>query len=201
MRLISNIYFQGGTTYKKKKKKQNENPSFKLKKMHLVANFLSDKGYRIKYNSGKVKIAEVASRHFGLAYYGKLTKPLAESLILVAYSKLGSFVNKPKEKTKYETNKGFYESDPWRALRYKALKLHGRRCMVCGATPESGAQLHVDHIKPRSKYPELELVLDNLQILCRDCNLGKSNKDSIDWRQATKDSNVGADSSVTLESD
>jgi len=42
--------------------------------------------------------------------------------------------------------------------------------------------LHVDHIKPRSKYPELSLTFSNLQILCEDCNFGKSNIDQTDWR-------------------
>ena len=53
--------------------------------------------------------------------------------------------------------------------------------MVCGA---SGKQtvLHVDHIKPRSKYPELALDPNNLQVLCKDCNLGKSNLYNTDWR-------------------
>jgi 5-methylcytosine-specific restriction endonuclease McrA len=30
--------------------------------------------------------------------------------------------------------------------------------------------LTVDHIKPRSKYPALALVLSNLRVLCRRCN-------------------------------
>jgi len=38
----------------------------------------------------------------------------------------------------------------------------------------------VDHVKPRAN-PELELDIDNLQILCRDCNLVKGVKNSIDW--------------------
>lgn len=42
--------------------------------------------------------------------------------------------------------------------------------------------MHVDHIKPRSKYPALELVLSNLQVLCEDCNLGKLAHDETDWR-------------------
>lgn len=79
----------------------------------------------------------------------------------------------------------FYDTDEWRALRYQALKLYGARCQCCGATPTPGNPMHVDHIKPRSKYPELELALSNLQILCRPCNLGKSNKDETDWRQST----------------
>jgi hypothetical protein len=44
--------------------------------------------------------------------------------------------------------------------------------MCCYSTTKP---LHVDHIKPVSKYPELKLEFDNLQILCENCNLGKSN--------------------------
>jgi len=76
----------------------------------------------------------------------------------------------------------FYRSDDWRQIRYQALKRYGRECVCCGAKPGNGIVLHVDHIKPRSKHPELELDLDNLQILCADCNLGKGNTDSIDYR-------------------
>jgi len=42
--------------------------------------------------------------------------------------------------------------------------------------------MHIDHIKPRSKYPELTFVFENLQVLCEDCNVGKSNLDETDWR-------------------
>ena len=55
-------------------------------------------------------------------------------------------------------------------------------CVLCGSPPTVGKPLHVDHIKPRSFFPELELVISNLQVLCADCNLGKSNFDQIDWR-------------------
>lgn len=78
----------------------------------------------------------------------------------------------------------FYETRNWRTLRYEVLKARGRRCECCGRTPKDGIALHVDHIKPRSLYPELELVADNLQVLCEDCNVGKSNRDEIDWRSA-----------------
>lgn len=84
-----------------------------------------------------------------------------------------------------KSHKNFYETERWRRLRYEALKIHGRRCLVCGAGPHSGAILHVDHIEPRSKRPDLELSLTNLQVLCEDCNLGKSNRDNIDWRVPT----------------
>lgn len=73
----------------------------------------------------------------------------------------------------------FFDSREWQELRYRALIEYGRKCMCCGITK---AEFHVDHIKPRSKYPELALDFSNLQILCRACNLGKSNKDETDFR-------------------
>ncbi|MDX1558997.1 MAG: HNH endonuclease [Marinobacter sp.] len=83
---------------------------------------------------------------------------------------------------KKKTRRDFYFSDTWRSLRYQAFLTYGRKCLCCGATPETGAVLHVDHIKPRSTHPELSMDLDNLQILCADCNLGKSNVDDTDFR-------------------
>jgi hypothetical protein len=83
-------------------------------------------------------------------------------------------------------NPGFYDSRPWRDVRYRALKLSDGCCVLCGRSRrEHGVVLHVDHIKPRSKHPALELALSNLQVLCEDCNLGKSNRDDTDWRADT----------------
>jgi len=81
---------------------------------------------------------------------------------------------------------GFFWSREWRTLRYKVLKHYGRRCMCCGATPEDGAAIHVDHIKPRKFYPELELDASNLQVLCEECNFGKGAWDETDWRTEGK---------------
>lgn len=77
---------------------------------------------------------------------------------------------------------GFYKSREWKAARYAAFELHGNKCQCCGASPQTGAVLHVDHIKPRSLYPEHALNAENLQILCEDCNIGKSNLWETDWR-------------------
>ncbi len=78
----------------------------------------------------------------------------------------------------------FYQSDEWRRVRYQALLKASGMCQCCGARPMKGKALHVDHIKPRSKFPELQLSVSNLQVLCEDCNLGKSNWDQTDWRRA-----------------
>ena len=76
----------------------------------------------------------------------------------------------------------FLSGYQWRELRMKALTKYGRKCMCCGATPESGSVMHVDHIRPRRLFPMLALDLENLQILCHECNHGKGNWDQTDWR-------------------
>lgn len=76
----------------------------------------------------------------------------------------------------------FYASRAWRQLRYLALRNTNGRCQCCGSSAANGIVIHVDHIKPRPKFPHLELALDNLQVLCEDCNMGKSNWDETDWR-------------------
>jgi len=82
-----------------------------------------------------------------------------------------------------QKNISFYESVEWRKVRYNVLRKYGGKCQLCGRSyKENGVVIHVDHIKPRSKYPELELDENNLQILCSDCNLGKLARDEIDWR-------------------
>lgn len=60
------------------------------------------------------------------------------------------------------------------ALRYKVFKNDGSRCVACGHGVEDGAKLHVDHKLPFSLGGLTEL--NNLQTLCSECNLSKSNK-------------------------
>lgn len=78
----------------------------------------------------------------------------------------------------------FYASWEWKQVRYESLQMHGRQCMCCGWTPEQGSKgyLCVDHIKPRSKFPELALDVSNTQVLCNSCNMGKSNVHQDDFR-------------------
>lgn len=101
-----------------------------------------------------------------------------------ALKKLNAPYTPPRrvKKSKKKDRKDFYNSPEWRAVRYAALKLYGAMCQCCGATRKDGKIMHVDHIKPRSTHPHLELEITNLQVLCEDCNLGKSNRDSTDWR-------------------
>jgi 5-methylcytosine-specific restriction endonuclease McrA len=83
------------------------------------------------------------------------------------------------------TTTEFLSTYEWRKTRMVALKKYGARCQCCGATPATGAVIHVDHIKPRKLFPALALDVDNLQVLCHECNHGKGNWDQTDWRPET----------------
>ena len=75
----------------------------------------------------------------------------------------------------------FYQSQYWKNLRLQALE-KSNKCQACGKSPEDGIVLHVDHILPRSIYPEYAMNLNNLQILCAECNMGKGNMHEKDFR-------------------
>lgn len=132
---------------------------------------------RIKQKNEKVRILAKASKKAGRFKRLKEENARLRSLLLGQKEK----VEKKESKLRKVS---FYDSDSWRAVRMPVLrdhiKKHGRICLLCGC----GGELHVDHIHPRSLRPDLELDPNNLQVLCRDCNLGKSNKDSTDFRGA-----------------
>lgn len=59
-----------------------------------------------------------------------------------------------------------------RGMRHEVFKRDNYACVECGASKSDGATLHIDHIIPVNKGGTDEL--DNLQTLCSDCNLNKS---------------------------
>ena len=61
-----------------------------------------------------------------------------------------------------------------RQMRDEVRRRDGYRCVMCGRSAKDGVKLHVDHIRPVSKGGKS--VMDNLQTLCEDCNLGKGNR-------------------------
>jgi|SRR6056297_1210481 len=65
-------------------------------------------------------------------------------------------------------------------LRHEVFKRDGYKCVECGAT-NMDKVLHADHILPVSQGGKDEL--NNLQTLCEDCNLAKSNKN---WKGGQK---------------
>lgn len=71
------------------------------------------------------------------------------------------------------------EREKWNIIKKQALALYGAMCHRCGSIE----QINVDHIKPKSKYPQLRFDLSNLQILCWPCNKEKGNKHETDYRK------------------
>jgi 5-methylcytosine-specific restriction endonuclease McrA len=83
----------------------------------------------------------------------------------------------------YPASDRFFRSVEWQYLRLKTLTKYGAQCMKCLTRR---GRMHVDHIKPRSKYPKLALSFKNLQVLCERCNLNKGNKNETDYRKKNR---------------
>lgn len=93
-----------------------------------------------------------------------------------------NYINKNQDnptRTKKEINLSKQEHKTKRdinlRLRFLVMKRDNFKCVICGRSPakDQNVELHVDHIIPYSKGGET--VIENLQTLCSDCNLGKSN--------------------------
>ena len=74
---------------------------------------------------------------------------------------------KPAKKINIHVNK---------SMRFDVLRRDNYKCRLCGASPATDPKvtLHVDHIIPASKGGGS--ILENLQTLCSDCNIGKAAK-------------------------
>jgi len=79
-----------------------------------------------------------------------------------------------------EERKAFYSSPEWKLLRAQIIKDQGTTCADCGRHISKVEDVTVDHKHPRSKHPELALTLDNLRVVCRQCN---SRKGASDWEE------------------
>ncbi len=65
------------------------------------------------------------------------------------------------------------------SIRLQVLNRDNFRCIFCGKSPATdlGTKLHIDHIHPFSKGGKA--TAENLQTLCQECNLGKSDSLNI----------------------
>ncbi len=129
-----------------------------------------------------IKNVEHIKRKCGATHLGVIP-PAKSTAKPKTNKKLAEEIRKHKY-SKY-TKDLFLFSYEWRKLRMQALKKHGAKCQCCGASPATGAVMNVDHIKPRKTHPELALDINNLQVLCHECNHGKGNWDMTDWRATT----------------
>jgi len=67
----------------------------------------------------------------------------------------------------------FYASAEWQILRKEIVEENKNVCQSCGKTIKKKFDITVDHVLPRSKFPQLSLEKSNLRILCRSCNSSK----------------------------
>jgi 5-methylcytosine-specific restriction endonuclease McrA len=113
-----------------------------------------------------------------LLWIVSLTKEEDYKLPSRKYKKV--YIHRTRYKYKNKKQKNFFMSKRWKNLRQVVINNYGKRCMRCGVL---GGPCHIDHIFPRSRYPNLEFDFDNLQVLCNDCNMKKSNKFYCDFRK------------------
>jgi 5-methylcytosine-specific restriction endonuclease McrA len=155
-------------------------------------------GYSNKQNTSLYDLACIALEKEGIKKPDEISsRTFVNRSAFVLLEKIGGKSIQEKVKAKKEQkkvvknnsysfekakSKEFLFSYEWRKLRMEAIKKYGNSCQCCGASPKTGAVLNVDHIKPRKFFPHLALDIDNLQILCADCNHGKGNWDQTDWR-------------------
>jgi len=146
-------------------------------------NKLYYKEYNKKYNQ--------EPRRKAIKYFNKYgIKPTEELLALrIAYRELGQWIIEIMSEFRGEIPKidkeiKFMLTHEYQKLRVDTLIRDNRHCVLCGRGVEDGIKLHVDHIIPLSIDWSQRLNLDNLQTLCSECNQGKYNYYSDDWRQS-----------------
>jgi len=54
----------------------------------------------------------------------------------------------------------------YKRWRLAVFKRDGNKCVECGSSHD----LEADHIKPKSKFPELVFDVDNGRTLCYECH-------------------------------
>lgn len=168
---------------KVKRKKPNFN--------RIAIRYIKEKGWKVKSGNWK-EVTPILSRLTGIPRKPGLGYKASGIAIL---RQLGFESRKEKAAKKKKTpdvvSDAFLSSYAWRKLRMQVLEKYGAQCQCCGRTRADGIIIHVDHIKPRRKYPELALDFDNLQVLCNECNHGKGNWSERDWRDPlTKEFNA-----------
>lgn len=98
-----------------------------------------------------------------------LKSPFRLSLLVDEYY----LIYDPKTRKPRQKNQQKKRNPLTKSIRHEVFKRDGYRCLECGATNKD-TRLHIDHIIPVAQGGSDEL--DNLQTLCQDCNLAKSNR-------------------------
>lgn len=65
-------------------------------------------------------------------------------------------------------NRSIRKSAKWREWRTAVFERDNHTCQICG---KRGGEMHPDHIKRFSLFPDLRFELSNGRTLCRDCHI------------------------------
>lgn len=60
-------------------------------------------------------------------------------------------------------------------------------CPYCRNDHKTNIPIVLDHIKPFTKYPELNYDIQNAQLICNHANLVKGAKEGVEWDYRTQD--------------
>ncbi len=108
-------------------------------------------------------------------FFGAILLPSTKVSAMDLEGKILNFAKKRNVQITFGT------SSNWQYLREMVFKIQGTKCLCCGKEVKG---MHVDHIMPKSSHPQLEFMIDNLQVLCPDCNRAKSNVAQTDFRKS-----------------
>ena len=75
-----------------------------------------------------------------------------------------------------EEAEAFYRSAEWQLIRKQVIEEQGAVCQECGVGITDEFDLTVDHVNPRSRFPDGALDVSNLRVLCRRCNSRKGSR-------------------------
>ncbi len=67
-------------------------------------------------------------------------------------------------------NDSFYTTQRWKELREKVLRRDKYLCVECSRYGKKTPATVVHHIWERSRFPELEYDINNLECLCNSCH-------------------------------
>ena len=84
---------------------------------------------------------------------------------------------KISEKRKKENKETWWEKELFR----KFLENIDFKCKLCNTLIKNPQARNIDHIKPKWKYPELRLDINNLQLLCFKCHYEKTHWWKYKW--------------------
>lgn len=167
--------------------------NLKLKGFCLcIADKEKDFNYVILQNGRRAKVLKTASEYKLKQKYENIVPGQFLANIKADEDRRLRLKKKNESKNKHRAYKGtkessrmrqlkneFYASWEWKQLRLKALDHYGRKCMSCN---DVNGKLCVDHIKSLATHWELRLDPSNLQVLCEECNQGKSFREK-DYRR------------------